>query len=145
MFIISTIVREKSKDIVALLTEEHLLSEARKNKNPPLVRRPSSTGPLTIQKGDFKNAESLPIGGGAGDTTFSNGSRKGSTIIDNRRKSFEDLQNIDEDTAMEMALQESKAEFESSKSLLQERDAGYPILLQNMSRSSSAKSSSANL
>lgn len=53
------LVREKSKDIVALLTDDNLLSQARRSKNPPIDRRPQSIGPLTIDKADMKSRPPL--------------------------------------------------------------------------------------
>lgn len=112
-------VREKCKDIVGLLTDENTLMEARRTKQPPVDRRRSSTGPLTI-------------GAGAGPVRSRSGSRgharNDSTTTKNfrdrplqSRKSFDDLQAIDEETAMKMALEESKAEYESMKATSQSR------------------------
>jgi hypothetical protein len=104
-------VREKSKDIVGLLSDDNLLSSARRNKNPPMERRPQSVGPLTITKASSSsNAFSTSVGNDL--PAFMDRSRLQS------RKSFEDLQNVDEDEAMAMALECSKAEFESTKNLL---------------------------
>lgn len=116
------LVREKCKDIVGLLTDEGILGEARRNKQPPVDRRRSSTGPLTIN-------------GGAGPVRSRSGSRgharDDSSDIGNfrerplqSRKSFDDLQAIDEETAMRMALEESKAEYESIKAANQSKYVG---------------------
>ena len=90
---------------MALLTDDNALSTARRNKNAPIERRPASTGPITLQKGSGSVGTSLPA------------SRRPSQAID-RRKSYDDLQDIDEETAMAMAIEESKAVYESGRDLL---------------------------
>ncbi len=94
--------REKCKDIVALLSDDNLLAESRRNRQPPHNRRPSEVDPLTISKGDG------PLQSTASSRRDSHQSAGRSS-----RKSFEDLQSIDEDAAMQLALDQSKAEYES--------------------------------
>jgi hypothetical protein len=101
-------VREKSKDIVGLLTDDNVLAAARRNRNPPIERRPSSTGPITLPRGgSIQKGESL--------------SKRRSSEQLSHRQSFEDLQDVDEDTAMAMAIEESKAVYESGNDLLENR------------------------
>lgn len=102
--------REKSKDIVALLTDENLLADARRNKNPPQQRRPLSTGPLTIESDGKQMPRSTDTGLG-----------QSYPRLTSSRRSFEDLQNVDEDAALALALQQSKAEYEGSRDLLDNR------------------------
>lgn len=103
--------REKSKDIVALLTDDNLLDTARRNRNPPLQRRPSSTGPLTIEGRGKPSHRSSEEGVGR--------SCPGRTT-----RSFGDLQDVDEDAALAMALQQSKEEYEHTRELLEH---GYDV------------------
>lgn len=96
--------REKSKDIVALLTDEEKLFRARETKTLPSQRRPSSTGPLTIESQGHHGSQS-------NSRAFSS-----STINTNttgNRRSFDDLQTVDEDAALAMAIAASKAESDS--------------------------------
>lgn len=113
MWLTSSIVREKSKDIVNLLTDDNLLSESRRNRSPPFERRSSSTGPLTIAP-DSAKRPSL-------DSNALMGKSYPVARSVTSRQSFEDLQNMDEETAMALALQESKVEFESAQDSMNQK------------------------
>lgn len=94
------LVRQKSREIVALLSDEERLAEARRTKSLPFQQRPNSAGPpLTLQR---RNSSNSSIGS-------SHGRRS--------RQSFEDLQNMDEESAMKLALEASKREFDQKNSI----------------------------
>lgn len=106
------LVREKSKDIVALLLDENLLAEARRNRNPPVNRRPSPARPLTMDsKGSrpqIKDSTGSSLPGNLGSA----------------RRSFDELQNMDEETALKRALEMSMTDAQpnaAQRDLLQEK------------------------
>lgn len=101
------------------MTDDNLLSRARRDKNPPFERRPQSVGPLTVDKDDAKGGRqylSTSVGRGYP-------GQGGSRNHLSSRRSFEDLQDVDEERALAMALEFSKAEYESTKSLIEDK---YP-------------------
>lgn len=100
--------REKSKDIVALLMDEAMLQRARETKMLPSQRRPSSIGPMTLDS--QTNAERVPRS--QSNQEFSPAFRpKESTS----RHSFEDFQDVDEDAALAMAIAASKADADGRR------------------------------
>ncbi len=115
-------VRNKSRDIVDLLNDEAALEKARTTKSIPQVLRRGSEAPLTITNKVTVTEEPR------------------------RRNSYDELQQMDEETALAMALRESKEMHErqsKSKSRRQSIDPSrvYPNFLDNVSRASLAKSS----
>lgn len=138
-----------------------MLAEARRTKQPPLDRRPSSTGPIVIAPGEgtvqpssaaISALESLnrnrPRASEDNDLNWANRSRPRTASQSQSlasRKSYDELQGVDEEVALKMALEESRAEFESLQISGQSKDKAYESLLQHASRSSSARSSSSNL
>lgn len=98
---------------MGLLTDEGILAEARRTKQPPVDRRQASTGPLTIGNGAGPVRSRSGSRGHSRDDSGANFNFRDRTL--QSRKSFDDLQSIDEETAMRMALEESKAEYESIK------------------------------
>lgn len=112
------LVREKCKDIVALLCDDETLSEARRTKRPPFDRRPSSTGPLTIASASRRPSNFHQQQQENDDIALPLKARSASI---HSRRSFEELQDIDEETAMKMAMAESKAEFESATQAKRDR------------------------
>lgn len=85
-------VRQKSRDIVDLLSDEDRLAEARRTRTLP-NRRASDVEPLTMGLGSRRGSNNLSIA-----TTTSNSSRP----------SFDDLQGCSEEEAMRRAMEESK-------------------------------------
>lgn len=118
-------VRAKARDIMELLEDEEMLAEARRTRSIPQSRRRASQEPLTLQPVTRNVTQSA---------------------APNHRGSFDDLQNMDEDAALAMALRESKElhEKESQRNSRRSLDASqvYPNFLDNVSRASLAKSSS---
>lgn len=112
-------VREKSKDIVALLTDDNLLAQSRQNQSPPFERRPSSAGPLTIAAAP--GAGKRPARSSASPPPIMTGKSYPAARTIGSRRSFEDLQNMDEEAAMALALQESKVEYESAQDLINQK------------------------
>lgn len=80
------LIREKSRDLVELLTNESLLAEARSTGVVPNIVRSKSAEPLLVE---------------------SNQRRR----VGNGEQSFDDLQNIDENEALRIALDESRREL----------------------------------
>lgn len=132
-------VRSKARDIVDLLNDKDALTEARRTKSIPVLKRRTSAEPLTIAP----SKSSTTIG------QLENGKSSGTV---GRRASFENLQELDEDAALEVAMRESKELYEKdqkrrSSSLapaktIVEPSAVYPNFLDNVSKASLARSNS---
>lgn len=90
-------VRAKSREIVALLENESLLIEARNIKSMPLSSVDRSSPKPLIAPSSNRN------GANASSNSHSN---------NRKRSSFEDLQNLEEEEALNKALEESKREYE---------------------------------
>jgi len=110
-------VREKSKDIVALLSDEERLLTARRTKTLPMERRHSAE-PLQLSAAE-RRSSAISIQKGE--------SRRGS--------SFEHLQAVDEDEAMALALAASKVDMRVGEQTVMED------FLEHASRSVSHRSS----
>ena len=84
--ILFLIVREKSKDLVELLSDELLLAQCRQSGQLPNYKRPKSAEPIIVDPKHRKR-----IGGG-------------------ECQNFSDLQTVDENEAMRMALTASRSD-----------------------------------
>lgn len=109
--------RQKSKDIVALLSDEERLSEARRTKALPLNRQ-GSPSPLTL------------------DDKWESKSSRPALSRQNSRRSFEHLQDLPEDEAMSLALAESRKDYEKREKVRSDKDEIYPKFFSNLSQSS---------
>ena len=119
-------VRGKSREIVDLLNDEETLNEARRTRSVPTLKRRGSIEPFTISQGTMVNQENRVA----------------------RRPSYEELQSLNEEDALAVAMRESHDSYlreeERRKSMsrtVSDTSAVYPYFLSNVSRASLAKSS----
>lgn len=114
--------RAKSRDIVDLLADDELLAQARATRSIPQLRRKSNE-PLTLQPVTQHIREPQAPA---------------------RPGSYHDLQQLDEEAALALALRESKEmhdrEMSRSRSHSMDPNQVYPNFLDNVSRASLAKS-----
>lgn len=124
------VVRGKSKEIVDLLNDPDTLNEARRTRSVPNLRRRGSIEPLTLSQ--------------------SQGTMVSQENRISRKPSYEELQSLNEDDALAVAMRESHDSFlreeERRKSIPRigstDTSSVYPYFLSNVSRASLAKSGS---
>lgn len=123
-------VRAKSRDLVELLSDEEMLSQARATRSIPQLHRTRSQEPLTLNHHPQTQSLALPAAPQA-----------------RQSSSYDDLQQMDEDVALAIALRESQEMHEKEEGRRRgKRDVDpakvYENFMDNVSNASLARSSS---